>query len=159
MRPNRQKDCCVKPARRPWPRSGRSASADSAFSLLETLVAVAIFSIAVVALIEAIAGNTRNQAWMESQSRGLMLAQNIIEEIEYVGDIRVGSDGGEFPEDPRFSWSSDIQSTDLDGLFEVRVTVAWTEGQAQRDISFVTYMRPGDNATSSGLQTELPMSY
>ncbi|MCX8036845.1 MAG: type II secretion system minor pseudopilin GspI [Candidatus Sumerlaeia bacterium] len=159
MRPKRQKDSGMRRCARRPRRFSRSAPVTSAFSLLETLVAVAIFSIAVVALIEAIAGNTRNQAWMESQSRGLMLAQNIIEEIEYVGDLRVGSDSGEFPEDPRFSWSSDIQSTDLDGLFEVRVTVSWTEGQAQRDISLTTYMRPGDNATSSGLQTELPISY
>jgi type II secretion system protein I len=113
----------------------------SGFSLLETLTAVVIFSVAIVALIEGIAANSRVQAWIESQSRAMMIAQNIMEEIEYVGEMRVGTDGGQFPDDPRFTWTSEILETDYETLFEVRVTVLWMEGEAQRDYQLLTYMR------------------
>jgi len=126
-----------------------------AFSLLETLAAVTIFSVAIVAIIEGIAANTRTQAWIEDESRAAMLAQNILEEIDYVGNLRVGSDSGDFQdEDSRYSWSSEILQSDLEGLLEVRVTVSWTEGEAMRDFQLVTYLRSGDNQTTTTLQTQ-----
>lgn len=112
------------------------------FSLIETLAAVAIFSVAVVALIEGIAGSSRAQAWIENQSRALMLAQNVMEEVEYVGELKVGVDSGEFDEeDSGFTWTTEIAETEIEGLYEVHVVVAWMEGQAQRDVELVTYMR------------------
>jgi type II secretion system protein I len=111
------------------------------FSLIETLTAVVIFSVAIVALIEGIARNSRVQAWLESQSRAMMIAQNIMEELEYAGQMVVGTDGGQFPEDPRFTWTSEVLETEYETLFEVRVTVLWMEGEAQRDYQLMTYMR------------------
>lgn len=123
------------------PRRGRSR----AFSLIEVVASVAIFSIAIVALIEGIAQSTRTQAWVESQARAAMLAQNIMEEIEYAGELTEKMDGGEFEqEDSRYQWVSEILESPYEGLFEVRVTIVWMEGDAQRDFQLVTYMRPRD---------------
>jgi len=124
-----------------------------AFSLLETLVAVTIFSVAIVAIIEGIAASTRTQAWIESQSRATMLAQNVMEEIEYVGELLVGSDSGQFAdEDSRYNWSSEVLESDQEGLYEVHVVVSWTEGEAQRDFQLVTYFRKTDSETTTTLQ-------
>ena len=113
-----------------------------AFSLLETLVAVTIFGVAIVALIEGIAASSRTQAWIESENRAVMLAQNILEEIEYARDLRVGVESGQFQDlDSRYYWSSEILETDLEELYEVRVTVRWMEGDAERDFQLVTYLR------------------
>jgi len=123
------------------------------FSLLETLVAVTIFAIAIVAIIETIANNTRTQMWIEDESRASMLAQNIMEEIEYVGDQRVGTDNGQFEgDDSRFSWMTDTLATENVDLFEVHVAIAWKEGEAEREYRLVTYLRPGTSETSSTLQ-------
>jgi type II secretion system protein I len=129
------------------------AASSRAFSLLETLVAVAIFAIAIVAIIEGIAANSRTQAWIESESRAVMLAQNTMEEVEYVGDLRVGSDSGNYEgDDSRYGWTSEVLDGGQDGLYEVRVTVNWSEGEAQRDFRLVTYMRKTDSETSTTLQ-------
>jgi general secretion pathway protein I len=126
-----------------------------AFSLLETLVAVTIFSVAIVAIIETIAANSRAQAWIESESHAVVLAQNIMEEMEYAGGLRTGTDGGDFEgDDSRYSWSSEVLETEPQGLFEVHVSVNWTEGEAQRDFQLVTYMRQTDMGTST--TTEMP---
>jgi len=144
-----------------WPRPARrqagqigNLSIVRGFSLLETLVAVAIFSIAIVALIEAIAGNTRMQSWYESQGRAVALAQNVLEEIEYVGNLQVGTDGGDFDGTyTGYSWSSEILDCDTPNLCEVHVTITWTEGEARRDYQLVTYLRKNDSETSVGLAT------
>jgi len=123
------------------------------FSLLETLVAVAIFSVAIVAIIEGIAANSRAQAWIESESHAAVLAQNVMEEIEYVRDLRVGSDGGDFEgDDSRYSWTSEILDGETAGLYEVRVTVNWSEGEAARDFQLVTYLHKSDTEDTSTLQ-------
>ena len=122
--------------------------------MIETLVAVAIFSIAIVAVIEGMATNSRNQVLIENESKALMLAQNIIEEIEYVGDHRVGTDGGEFDgENSGFEWASETTDTDYPDLFEVRVTVSWKELETQREVQLVTYLRSTESETSSTLET------
>lgn len=112
------------------------------FSLIEVLAAVAIFSIAIVALIEGLAASTRSQAWVEGQSRAIMLAENIMEEIGYMGGLKEGTDGGAFEEEDRgYQWTSEIVESQFEGLFQVQVTIAWAEGNTQRDYQLVTYMR------------------
>ncbi|KPL08778.1 hypothetical protein AMJ85_07905 [candidate division BRC1 bacterium SM23_51] len=131
----------------------RGRKTGGGFSLLETLVAVTIFSIAIVALIEGIAASTRAQAWIESENRAIMFAQNILEEIEYVSDLRAATDTGEFPdENGRFSWSSQVLETDLEGLYEVHVVISWMEGQAERAFELVTYLRMREEDETTELQ-------
>jgi general secretion pathway protein I len=136
-------------------RDRRDRRGRRGFSLIETLVAVAIFSIAVVGIIEGLAGSARTQAWIESQSRAVMLAQNIMAETEYVGDLEVGTEGGQFEgEDSRYAWASEILETEFEGLFEVRVTVSWTEGSAARDYQLVTYLRARSKYETTDMGTQ-----
>ena len=114
---------------------------------------MAIFSIAIVALIEGIAQSTRTQAWVEGQARAIMLAQNIMEEIQYVGELMEATDSGTFEdEDNRYQWITEIVESEYEGLYEVRVTIAWTEGDTERDFQLVTYMRPREDYELAGPQ-------
>ena len=123
-------------------RSVHSRPVGRGFSLLETLVAVAIFSIAVVGIIEGIAASSRRQGWIEGESRAGMLAQNIMAELEHIGEYTVGTESGQFDgADALYTWTSEVAETDLEGLYEVRVIVAWGEGGAQRDFQLVTLLR------------------
>jgi len=116
-------------------------------------VAVSIFSIAIVAIIEGIALSARTQLLIENQSRALMYAQNIMAEIEYVGEARVGSDSGQYTgDDSMYAWATEIIETDLEGLYEVRVMVSWNEGVTERDVQLVTYYRA--KTTADALATE-----
>ena len=134
-------------------RRNRAQGRAGAFSLLEMLVAVTIFSIAIVAIIEGIATSSRGQIWIEDQSRAVMLAQNIMEEMEYVGEYRLGNDSGQFEgDDSRYSWATEIVDGEEQGLFEVRVAVSWMEGEAQRDFQLITYVHDTSNETTTTMQ-------
>ena len=104
-------------------------------------------------MIEGIAASTRTQAWIESENRAIMFAQNILEEIEYVSDLRAATDAGEFPdENGRFSWSSQVLETELEGLYEVHIVISWMEGQAERTFELATYLRMREEDETTELQ-------
>jgi len=79
-------------------RSGRSAA--SGFSLLETLVALVILSLALGALYQAAAGATRNIRVAEQYTRAVALAESMLSAHSYVVDPNMNL-SGEFGE---FSW-------------------------------------------------------
>ena len=80
---------------------GRSAgSTASGFSLLETLVALVILSLALGALYQAAAGATRNIRVAEQYSRAVALAESTLSEYSYIVDPNM-SLSGQFEE---FTW-------------------------------------------------------
>jgi len=134
-----------------WRLRKRSRRGGGGFSLIETLVAVSIFAIAIVAVIEGLAASSRAQIWVERENRAVMLAQNILEEIEYAGDLEVGTDQGRFEdEDSDYSWSSEVVETPDEGLYQVTVVVSWNEGEAEREFQLTTYVR---QSATEGLAT------
>lgn len=79
-------------------RSGSSTA--SGFSLLETLVALVILSLALGALYQAAAGATRNIRVAEQYTRAVALAESMLSAHSYVVDPNMNL-AGEFDE---FSW-------------------------------------------------------
>ena len=61
-------------------------------------------------------------------------------EIEMMGELEAGSEEGEFGTDSRFTWNSDIADSDIEGLYEVTVTVNWQERGQQKSIQVTTYI-------------------
>lgn len=97
------------------------------FSLIEVLAALTIFSFAIVALIDGLGMSLRHWRLAEEKTKALMLAENVMEEILYSGDLSPGEDEGQYEEpDDNYSWSSTIDETEVQGLYEVRVEVAWS---------------------------------
>ena len=93
-------------------------------SLLEVLVALAIFLMSLVALGQLItlgSDMARDVQWM---SRALMLAQSRMAELN-VGSLPLTS-VSETPcdEDTDFNWSVDAQTGATQGLYEVTVTIS-----------------------------------
>lgn len=119
-----------------------------AFSLIEILAALAIFGLCIVALIEGISQTLSNWRLAEDKTKALMLAQNVIEEIVYSGELKAGEDGSAYePPDERFSWSSVIDETEIPGLFSVAVSIAWTADGHERDVTLTT-LRMQRNAST-----------
>lgn len=78
----------------------RSRRRHGGFSLLETLVALVILSLALGALYQAAAGATRNIRVAEQYTRAVALAESMLSEHSYVVEPNV-SLAGEFDE---FTW-------------------------------------------------------
>lgn len=110
----------------PWFLRRRSRG----FTLVEVLSALLIFSVAIVALIRSLGDSTAMQSSMIDRARAADLAENILEEIKYTGEIEIGSEEGEFEGgDATFSWKTEITETETPGLVQVAATVSWKEGE------------------------------
>ena len=116
------------------------------FTLLGTLLALMVFSTAVVALVEAVhqLGEhsllRRHEAAVQERMHSLLVEHtrmpDAIEEVKLQeGDVSytVTHTPLEF---------KDRDGQPLQGLYEVRVTAAWKEGQTQQQTSAETWVYP-----------------
>lgn len=111
------------------------------FSMLEVLLSLTIFSIAVVGIIEGITLQLRSERGAEEITRAAILAQNVLEEIRQSGEYSDDSQKGRFEgEDAGFEWQYDMTETDTNGLYKVSVTVLWSDGMAKRDYAIETFL-------------------
>lgn len=111
------------------------------FALIEVVCALLIFSVAVVALIRALGESTSFQSDLSMRQRASMLAQNILEEMRYTGDITQGEQSGEFQgADAAFRWETAVEETDTDLLMAITVKVSWGQGGGERSYELSTEM-------------------
>jgi len=103
------------------------------FSLVEMVVALSIFSIAIVALLGVFTTCLRSTGLSVNQTRATLLAQGLMEG-GLAQDITTAQEGtGEFGEEfPGATWQIEIAETDTSDLYEVHVTVSWPERGVNR---------------------------
>lgn len=129
-------------------RSGCSAA--SGFSLLETLVALVILSLALGALYQAAAGATRNIRVAEQYTRAVALAESMLSEYSYIVEPN-SSLAGEFEEftwqvlswpvpDPAGTAAAENAALPVQGLplQYLQVWVRWPGPSAQRELDLLT---------------------
>jgi prepilin-type N-terminal cleavage/methylation domain-containing protein len=116
------------------------------FTLLETLLALMVFSTAVVALVEAVhqlGEHTllrRHEAAVQERMRSLLVEHTRRpDEIEEV-KLQEGDVTYTVTHTPLELKDRDGQR--VEGLFEVRVTAAWNEGRTQQQASAETWVYP-----------------
>ncbi len=108
-------------------------SARRGFSLAEVLASTIIFGVAIVAFIQGMGGSLAIQADLTAEHRAATLAQNVMEEIVATGDLRLGSADGAFDgENAGYAWATEIRQTDIEGLVQVEVQIAWNDGHGPR---------------------------
>jgi general secretion pathway protein I len=101
-------------------------------SLLEILVALAIFLFSIVALHQALNLGTNSAIEMQQLVQAAQLAQSKMAEL-YVGAVPLQSQGDTpFDEDPDFTWSVDAQQNTVQNLWNVTVTVTRTRGDGSK---------------------------
>ena len=109
------------------------------FSLVEMVVALMIFSVSVVAVIEVFTLCLRATGTSLNHTRAVFLAQGLIEEAASEGTMMAGEESGEFGDGfPGATWTQEITESDTAGLYEVRVTVAWEERGTERTFELST---------------------
>ena len=130
---------------------GRSVvSTSSGFSLLETLVALVILSLALGALYQAAAGATRNVRVAEQYTRAVALAESMLSEHSYIMEPN-SSLVGEFEEftwqvlswpvpDPTGTVAAEDAALPVQGLplQYLQVWVRWPGPSAQRELDLLT---------------------
>ena len=114
--------------------------AQSGFTLLEIMVALAIIAVAFVALL----GLRNRDIALHAQGRTMIKATALAQ--QRMGEILVGSfpdvgsiDGSFEEDDSRFSWHQEVLQTPFEFVREVRVTVMWDPPRNER-VDLVSYV-------------------
>ncbi|MBI5093047.1 MAG: prepilin-type N-terminal cleavage/methylation domain-containing protein [Candidatus Hydrogenedentes bacterium] len=109
------------------------------YSLLELVLAVAIFSVGVVAVLELFAACLRSSSVSLGYTQAVFLAQELLEEEIADGGFTDTTDSGGFGDNyPSHSWSYDAEETDQEGLYQLRVVVSWTERGKTKEYELTT---------------------
>ncbi len=128
-------------------REGRKLSAG--FNLLEVIVALAILSIGVTAVVELFSGGLRLGRVSREYTQAMNFASFKMEEIATQNTVEEGEDEGEF--DATFRWKIGVEKVDIlpgdkgtdfkppADLYHVRVSVFWNSGTKERSASLETY--------------------
>ena len=121
----------------------RFTTGERGFTLVEILVTLTVLSLALPTLIYSFRDGARGQAASENQTTALYLLKFRMAEIELQGYPDIGDEDGEFGENSRYSWRSEVQDVESDeivGLRLVVVTVTWQEQGKEKSISINAYM-------------------
>ena len=123
--------------------------------MLEVLLSLSIFSVALVGIIEAVTIQVRAEKQAEDATRATILAQNIFEEIRYSEDFDEESETGEFEDaDAGFEWGYTMVETETQDLYRVTVVISWSDGLARKDYTLESYLAKRTLSEDSVLEIE-----
>jgi general secretion pathway protein I len=141
--------------------SGKRSPKTPGFTLIETVIALAILGIGLTVIIELFSGGLRLARTSEEYTKAMNYARSKLEEILSQRKIEEGTDEGEF--DDTFHWQMSTKKMDLlpvdkDSdfkppveLFQVRVEILWKSGAKERSATIESYKvnKPGENEKKS----------
>ncbi len=111
------------------------------FTLLEVMVALAVLSIALVALFSQQAASIDRGNESRIVTKATFVAQEHMTGLIAQERLRQGEDEGEVPDSiPPFQWRTLVEDADTEGMKKLTVVVLWKEGDKERDVRFVTYV-------------------
>ena len=103
----------------------------SGFTLIELLVALAVFSLAAMALLNRSGENTRSAARVETRTLGGVVAENLAVEAMIAPSLPEGETSGVVPLAGRpWRWTRTVTGTDDPELQRIDIRVVTDEGQA-----------------------------
>lgn len=106
-------------------------SARPGFTLIEMLVALSVFSLAAMALLNLSGENTRSAARVETRTLGGVVAENLAVEAATMPVIGEGTSAGQVElAGRRWNWTRAVAATDVAGMLRIDVRVSDAEGQA-----------------------------
>ncbi len=101
------------------------------FTLIELLVALAVFSLAALALLNLTGENTRSAARVETRTLGGIVAENLAVETMIAPSISEGTASGRIPLAGRdWRWTRAVTATEDPDLIRIDIKVNDAEGQA-----------------------------
>lgn len=115
------------------------------FTLLETLVAMMILSVALVVIMQLFSGGLRSGRIAEDYNQAVFFAKEKMEEILLAKHFTESLNEGAF--DQKYRWKAQIEPIVMDEtgqiddsvkLFNIKVDVLWDEGKQERNYEIST---------------------
>ena len=112
-------------------------SSRAGFTLIECLVALAVFGLAAMALLNLSGESTRSAARVETRTLGGVVADNVAAEAMIARDLPSGSTSGQASLGGReWRWVRVVSATDMPGAGRIDVRVFADEEQAAERVLF-----------------------
>lgn len=125
------------PAPPPTPPPSRGRAIRGGFTLIECLVALAVFGLAAMALLNLSGESTRSAARVETRTLGGIVADNVAAEAMIARDLPSGSISGQASLGGReWRWVRVVSATDMPGVGRIDVRVFADEEQADERVLF-----------------------
>ena len=115
---------------------------NAGFTLLEVMIALLIIATSFVVLL-----HTRNQSvitadYAKRATVATLLASEKMSDIEQEDFPDTGGDSSNFGDDyPEYRWKTSVSDTAYENIREVKVEILWGEGNSERSIGLVNYVR------------------
>ena len=114
---------------------------NSGFTLIETMIAILVFTIGILAMVSLQTHSIRTNASAKQTTEAASAAASAIEDLrplDYVGDTELADGNHNLPDQERYSISYTIQRDALlDNTMLIQTTVTWTEGTKSRSMNLV----------------------
>ncbi len=119
------------------------------FTLLEVLVALIIFGVSLMLIIELFSGGLRSARISEEYTKGIQYARIKMEEIRLTPPLEEGVIEGKF--DDFYKWRANFKKVDVlplkigekfDGyvkLFKIDLDIFWRSGSKERSVTLESY--------------------
>jgi len=112
-----------------------------AFSLVELLVCLAVFSIGIIAVLQALAFSARSAGLCVDMTEAVCLADSMLQGIEFQhGALAHGQHASSGSRD-RFSWDYAFETERGTQLERLTYTLRWERMDRKQEIRVVTYLR------------------
>lgn len=127
---------------RPEDRHRVGGQTKEGFTLIELLVALAVFSLAALALLNLTGENTRSAARVETRVLGGIVAENLAVEAMIAPSVSEGAASGRTPMAGRdWRWTRTVTATAEPDLLRIDIRVRDAEGQAAARTIFRSRVR------------------
>jgi type II secretory pathway pseudopilin PulG len=111
------------------------------FTLLEAMLAVVILGAAMLAIMEGLSHSLNAIESIKNYNTATELLGMKLAEVDQLTVLEEGVEDGDFEEyHPGFTWIREIVASELTDLYEVRITVNWTEHGTAASDSIATYL-------------------
>lgn len=121
-------------------RLRKAITRNSGFTFLEVMIAVAILSIALVALLRLVVMGIQNADFDKTLTLATLLAREKLNEgLILTGDERNGEGKGENKFEI-FKWERTVSATVFNRIEQMTVIVTWMQGEEERRVSLTEFI-------------------
>jgi general secretion pathway protein I len=118
-------------------RAAKRSASRFGFTLIEMLVALAVFALAAMALLNLSGESTRSAVRVEARTLGGVVAENVAAEAMIAPSLPVGETAGEVEMAGRvWRWRRIVTGTEVSGMGRIDVRVSTDEGQVADRVLF-----------------------
>jgi len=119
-------------------------SAGRGFSLVETMVALAILAVGVVALLGVHARAMRTAVGAKNLMHAARLADTLVREVQFSSSPVLGQQSGRLQDGGGLSWQRWVARLRGGNLYSIQVTVTYPGPAGEKTLTMTSYWEPQD---------------